>query len=252
MNSLAIKQMQMTIDSREVAQMLEKDHSYLLREIEGSKKGRTVGIIPTLEKANFAVSDYFIESSYKASGNNKSYKCYLITKLGCEMLGNKQQGEKGILFTAKYVKRFNELEGQLKPQLPNTYKEALQHLLVEVEKNELLEAENNKMKPKATYYDVLVESDHLTNIRNTAKEFGIKETDFIDWLIEKKFLYRGPSKRNRKGKLQPYSEYTGKYFEVKDTKNDKGWTGTQTLVTVEGKEYFRKRLIKENLLQEVC
>lgn len=30
------------------------------------------------------------------------------------MLGNKQQGAKGILFTAKYVKRFNEMEEHLK------------------------------------------------------------------------------------------------------------------------------------------
>lgn len=102
-----------TIDSREVAEMLGKRHDLLLREIEGSKDGKTVGIIPTLLTANFAVSDYFIESDYKdASG--KSNKCYLITKMGCEMLGNKQQGEKGILFTAKYVKRFNEMENHIK------------------------------------------------------------------------------------------------------------------------------------------
>lgn len=102
-----------TINSREVAKMLEKEHSYVLREIDGSKDGKTVGIIPVLLNANFAVSDYFIESDYKdASG--KSNKCYLITKMGCEMLGNKQQGEKGILFTAKYVKRFNEMESHIK------------------------------------------------------------------------------------------------------------------------------------------
>ena len=36
------------IDSREVAEMLGKEHKYLLREIEGSKEGNTVGIIPPL------------------------------------------------------------------------------------------------------------------------------------------------------------------------------------------------------------
>ena len=51
-------------------------------------------------------------------GNNKIYNCYLCTKMGCEMLGNKQRGEKGILFTAKYVKKFNEMEQQI---LENIY-----------------------------------------------------------------------------------------------------------------------------------
>lgn len=64
------------IDSREVAEMMNKEHYLLIREIEGSKTGKRVGIIPTLENANLAVSDFFIESSYKVEGNNKTYKCY--------------------------------------------------------------------------------------------------------------------------------------------------------------------------------
>lgn len=101
-----------TIDSREVAEMLGKEHSYLLREIEGSKDGNTVGIIPALERANFALSNYFIPSTYRAG--TREYKCYEVTKMGCELLGNKQQGEKGILFTAKYVERFNQMEQAIK------------------------------------------------------------------------------------------------------------------------------------------
>lgn len=102
-----------TISSLEVAEMLGKRHSDLLLEIEGRKDGKNVGIIPALLNGNFPVSNYFIESDYKdASG--KSNKCYLITKMGCELIGNKQQGEKGILFTASYVKRFNEMENHIK------------------------------------------------------------------------------------------------------------------------------------------
>ena len=99
------------IDSREVAEMMGKTHGALLKDLQGSKDGKSIGIIPTLEKSNFDLSNYFIESSYKAG--TKEYKCFLCTKLGCEMLGNKQQGEKGILFTAKYVERFNEYEKRL-------------------------------------------------------------------------------------------------------------------------------------------
>lgn len=107
-----------TIDSREVAEMLGKGHAELLRDIDG--RDNYVGIIPTLEKANLALSNYFIPSTYKAG--TREYKCYLVTKMGCELLGNKQQGEKGILFTAKYVERFNQMEQAIKnpfPQMQN-------------------------------------------------------------------------------------------------------------------------------------
>lgn len=105
-----------TIDSREVAEMLGKEHKYVLRDIEGTAD--VIGIIPTLESANLHSQNYFIPSTYKAG--TREYKCYLVTKMGCELLGNKQQGEKGILFTAKYVDRFNQMEQAIKGQALNT------------------------------------------------------------------------------------------------------------------------------------
>ncbi|WP_343348594.1 ORF6C domain-containing protein [Terrisporobacter petrolearius] len=96
-----------TIPSYEVSEMMETKHSKVIRMIEGDED--RVGIIPTLRKAQMGVSKYFIESTYKVEGNNKTYKCYECTKLGCDMLANKMTGEKGILFTAKYVERFNEM-----------------------------------------------------------------------------------------------------------------------------------------------
>ena len=50
------------IDSREVAEMLGKEHSYVLEMIQG-RKGK-LGIIPVLTNANLAVVNYFIESIY--------------------------------------------------------------------------------------------------------------------------------------------------------------------------------------------
>ena len=105
-----------TITTLEVAKMMETDHWKLLRKLEGDKK--STGIIKVLADNNFVVSDYFIESSYKdASG--KENKCYAVTKLGCDFLANKSTGEKGVLFTARYVKRFYEMENQVR-QIPLT------------------------------------------------------------------------------------------------------------------------------------
>ena len=141
------------IDSREVAEMLGKEHKEILQYLEGLKtkegKVKVVGIIPTLEQSgDVHVANYFIESTYNDRGRIK--KCYLITKMGCEMLGNKQKGEKGILFTAKYVERFNQYEEQLKeltqPKLPQTYKEALYALIEAEEEKERLMLENEQQK----------------------------------------------------------------------------------------------------------
>ena len=101
-----------TISSIEVAEMMGKEHYEILQYLEGrkDKDGKTLvtGIIPTLETEGLQYQKYFIPSTYKAG--TREYKCYLVTKMGCELLGNKQQGEKGILFTAKYVERFNQME----------------------------------------------------------------------------------------------------------------------------------------------
>lgn len=146
MNEL-IKNNKTTISSMDVAEMLGIKHVEILKKLDGTTKPdgkvKQVGIIPTLTKGNFPLSDYFILSSYK-DNSGKENKCYLVTKLGCDFLANKFTGEKGILFTAKYVKRFDEMEQAVKNKykLPTTYKEALLQLVEQVEENEKLLADN--------------------------------------------------------------------------------------------------------------
>lgn len=99
-----------TITTLEIAEMMEVEHYKVLRKLEGDKDRR--GYIQILTDSRIGVSDYFIPSTYKdASG--KENKCYSVTRLGCDFLANKFTGEKGILFTAKYVKRFNEMENHI-------------------------------------------------------------------------------------------------------------------------------------------
>lgn len=120
-NSLAGKP---TIDSREIAKMMQMEHYKILEKLEGTKDGKTKGIISILNAHDFVVVDYFIKSTYKDL-KGEERPCYLFTKLGCEFIANKFTGEKGILFTAAYVKKFNEMEqgidknkfGELSPML---------------------------------------------------------------------------------------------------------------------------------------
>lgn len=103
------------------------------------------------------------------------------------------------------------------------------------ERQRRLEAEQRValMEPKAAYFDALVERKLLTNFRDTAKELNMRPRTFIDWLLERKYIYR-----DAKGDLRPYSEYVPGLFEIKEwTRN--GTAGVQTLVTPKGRETFR-------------
>ena len=110
MNELMINKRVETIESIEVAKMMDKEHKEIMWMIDGNKKRGIVGIKPTIElSADLHLSDYFIKNTYKDS-MNRNKKCYSVTKMGCELLANKLTGEKGILFSARYVKRFNEMQ----------------------------------------------------------------------------------------------------------------------------------------------
>ena len=113
------------IDSREVARMMGKQHKEILVYIEGSitkDRTHTTGILPTLLSNGIDPRAYFIESSYTTAINNRE-KCYLCTRMGCDLLATRQKGEKGILFCAKYVERFKEMEKELKKNNPALSKE---------------------------------------------------------------------------------------------------------------------------------
>lgn len=159
------------IDSREVAEMLGKSHSAVLKDIQGSSDRKTVGIIPTLLKSNFDLSKYFIESSYKDQ-SGKSNKCYLCTKMGCELLGNKQQGEKGILFTAKYVERFNEMERKLKEiSKPDSYMidDPIERAKRWIEEREQYNKVVSELEEQNSFVNKISESNGSMLVREVAK-----------------------------------------------------------------------------------
>lgn len=106
--------------------------------------------------------------------------------------------------------------------------------------NSSLTVDNQIMKPKADYFDELVDRNLLTNFRETAKQLQIKEKDFIQFLLDKKYIYR-----DAKGKIQPYADKNKGLFEVKEFANEKtGFASTQTLITPKGRETFRLLFLK--------
>ena len=91
-----------------------------------------------------------------------------------------------------------------------------------------------QLKPKADYYDQLVNQNLLTNFRNTAKELKVPQNKFIAFLLENKYLYRDKYER-----LLPYAQKNNGYFEIKEWYNFyNDLVGIQTMVTPKGREHF--------------
>lgn len=103
-----------------------------------------------------------------------------------------------------------------------------------------LTVENQIMKPKAEYFDELVDRNLLTGIRETAGELGVKQNQFVAFLLEKKYMYR-----DKKGRLTAYAKpLSDGLFERKECMNEKTqWKGTQDLVTPKGRETFRLLMV---------
>ena len=93
------------LNSREVAEMVGKDHSHLIRDIRN--------YIDYLTEANFGSSEYFEEDCYK-DVTGRTLICYKVSKKGCEFIAHKLTGQKGAEFTAKYIERFHEMQAALK------------------------------------------------------------------------------------------------------------------------------------------
>lgn len=112
--------------------------------------------------------------------------------------------------------------------------------------NSRLSVDNAIMLPKAEYFDELIDRNLLTNFRDTAKALKVGERRFINFLLDKKYIYR-----DKKGKLKPYADKNNGLFEIKETMNEKtGWVGTQTLITPKGRETFR--LLISTLKEEIA
>ena len=95
------KQIEQTLDSREVAEMVGKEHKNLMRDVRF--------YVEELGQLKIEPSDFFKESTYQNS-QNKTMPCYDITKKGCEFIAHKLTGIKGTEFTARYINRFHDME----------------------------------------------------------------------------------------------------------------------------------------------
>lgn len=118
MNQLKIVSLdgRLVADSRDVAELVGREHNALLKSIRS--------YLQYLTQGGFARSEFFVESTYEDS-TGRTLPSFLITRKGCDMVANKMTGEKGVLFTAAYVTKFEEMEKHIIAPRPLSEKEQL-------------------------------------------------------------------------------------------------------------------------------
>ena len=241
-NQVTIFTNENTISSREVAEMMEVRHTHMLDKIDK--------INQVLTDRKIGSSDYWIESSYIA-GNGEERREYQVTKKGCELIAHKSSGEKGIVFTVRYMDKFEEMEKKLQKQLPSTYIEALEQLLASEKEKERLALENKaqlqiigELQPKADYTDEILKSNSSMNISQIAKDYGMSAKKLNSILHDLGVQYKS------NGQWLLYSNFHDKGY----TKSETGTydNGNQTYVhtkwTQKGRLFLYELLKKNDVL----
>ena len=199
------------LDSREVAKMVGMRHADLMRNIS-----HYVDVIST--NAKLRSLDFFIERDY-IDKKGESRKRYDITKKGCEMVANKLTGEKGILFTAEYVERFNQMEEADRQPKELTGRELMAKALLEAqavlaEKDTTIAKQTQligELKPKADYTDRILQSKSLVTITQIAKDYGMSGAAMNEKLHELGVIYK------LGGQWLLYSKYQAKGYTHSET-----------------------------------
>ena len=241
-NELQVFTRENTISSREVAEMMEVRHTHMLDKIDK--------ISQVLTDRKIGSSDYWIESSYIA-GNGEERREYQVTKKGCELIAHKSSGEKGIVFTVRYMDKFEEMEKKLQKQLPRTYIEALEQLLASEKEKERLSLENKaqlqiigELQPKADYTDIILKSNSSMNVSQIAKDYGMSAKAMNSLLHDLGVQYKS------NGQWLLYSNFHDKGY----TKSETGTydNGNQTYVhtkwTQKGRLFLYELLKKNDVL----
>lgn len=234
-----MNKLQQKLDSREVAEMVGKEHKNIIRDIRGYLK--------EFSQLNFEPSDFFRESTYKRRG--KEYPCYLITKEGCEFIAHKLTGVKGTEFTAKYIKRFHEMENIIKEHVPQG-KELLALAVLEAQKTiEEQTAQIEEMKPHAVLGQAITTANTSILVGDLAKILrqngvNIGAQRLFGWMRENGYLIK------RKGtdwNLPTQRSMDMGLFEIKESVHIDG-NGCNKInrtpkVTGKGQQYFVNKFL---------
>lgn len=226
---------QSVLDSRDVAKMIDKKHTHLLRDIDGYIND--IDIDPKLDSSIF-----FIPGTYN-DAYGRQQRNYLISKQGCEFVANKMTGKKGNQFTAQYVSLFNQMKQQIeipsKFNIPKTLPEALRLAADQAE-------QLAKQKPKVDYFDSQMRNPGLMTTTEIAKDYGWSARTLNKELHKRHIIFK-------QGKhwvlYQKYANSGYTQYEPFDYQKNNGQHGVHNNLkwTQRGKKFIYDLLAKDDI-----
>jgi phage antirepressor YoqD-like protein len=172
----------LSMSSREIAELCEKRHDHVLRDIEK--------MLQDIADPKLGVSDFL--SAYTDS-TGRSLKEYRLPK---DLTVTLIAGYRADL-RYKVVKRLEELETRAQTFDPSAILEspaAMRGLLLTyTEKVIALEAKVEVMQEDVDAHRRLTKADGSLNVTEAAKALGLRPKDAFDWLAHNGWIYKRPN-----------------------------------------------------------
>jgi len=174
-----------TMSSREIADLVEKRHDNVLRTIESLLARGTIALPQLEEVPNDGPGPKMIRQ-YRV-GKRDSY--VIVAQLSPE-------------FTARLVDRWQELEATAPaPAVPQSFAAALR---LAAEQQELIDAQAAQLAaaaPAVEFVERYADSTGTKGFREVAKLLGANESAFREFLLDQKIMYR------LNGALTPHAQH---------------------------------------------
>ena len=229
MNQLMVMNNEVTMSSREIAELVGKEHKHVMRD---------------LRVLSEQLGDMFegVVQVWTHPQNKQQYEEYAIKRDTCITLLTGYDS----VSRMKVIKRWQELESAQKPSIPQTYAAALLEagrLALELEQ---AEAQLAIAAPKAEFVDRYVDATGTYGFRQVAKMLSVKENWFSDFLIEKAIMYR------LSGRLTAHSGHidAGRFVpRAGVAKNDHAYT--ECRFTAKGVEWVAGEIAKHKAAESM-
>lgn len=177
MNIQTLQTNNQTMSSREIAELCEKRHDHVCRDIDTLNQSYEQMGLPK------AGEGYYTHPNT----GSQQHRQFLLSKEQTIDLITGYRADIRI----RINRRWQELEAQASaPVIPATLSEALR---LAADQAELIEHQQSRLalaEPKAAALDVIDSAIGSINVRDTAKTLGIPQNKFVNWCLGHDWMYR--------------------------------------------------------------
>lgn len=236
-----LKDQQAVTSSLKVAEVFEKGHQHVLRDIDNLKK----------DLSNFG--QMFAEGA-EPDSYGRDRRVYYLNRDGFTLLAMGFTGRKAMSFKVKYIDAFNRMEAELKRQHQDSYMIAdpVERAKKWIEEETLRKeqaAEIERMRPKEIFSDAITASNTSILVGDLAKILkgngvDIGQKRLFNWMRENGYLIKG----QRSDRNMPTQRSMGMgLFEIKESSYISG-DGVNHItktpkVTGKGQKYFINKFL---------